>query len=138
MCLLVRGRAQLSRDFPGDAALLMTRLQSNDTGRYRCEVVDGLEDKSASIDLELRGTVGRQNSPSGQKQKKRPVWQHWGQYVHTVSILETDCLTQHRETQNDHKRLGRCSCFVSLSVRGPRIIRMGGLVPVRSQGPILT
>ncbi|XP_039992572.1 hyaluronan and proteoglycan link protein 3-like [Xiphias gladius] len=60
-----RGRAQLSRDFPGDAALLMTRLQSNDTGRYRCEVVDGLEDKSASIDLELRGVVFPYQHPRG-------------------------------------------------------------------------
>lgn len=48
---------QLRQDFPGDAALVMTKLQLNDTGRYRCEVVDGLEDKSTPVYLELRGTV---------------------------------------------------------------------------------
>lgn len=55
-CVLVSGRVQLRQDSPGDAALLMTDLQLNDTGRYRCEVVDGLEDKSSSVYLELRGT----------------------------------------------------------------------------------
>lgn len=45
----------LRQDFPGDAALVMTNLQLNDTGDYRCEVVDGLEDKSVSVFLELYG-----------------------------------------------------------------------------------
>ena len=48
---------QLRQDFPGDAALLMPGLQLKDTGRYRCEVVDGLEDKSTSVDLELQGQI---------------------------------------------------------------------------------
>ncbi|XP_023270399.1 hyaluronan and proteoglycan link protein 3-like [Seriola lalandi dorsalis] len=60
-----RGRVQLRQDFPGDAALLMTELQLNDTGRYHCEVVDGLEDKSVSIDLELRGVVFPYQHPHG-------------------------------------------------------------------------
>ncbi|XP_024911441.1 hyaluronan and proteoglycan link protein 3-like [Cynoglossus semilaevis] len=55
--LLVRGRVQLRQDFPGDASLLMTEFQLNDAGRYRCEVVDGLEDKSAVVDLQLQGVV---------------------------------------------------------------------------------
>lgn len=54
-CVLVRGRVQLRQDFPGDAALVMTEFQLNDTGVYRCEVVDGLEDKSTSVYLELHG-----------------------------------------------------------------------------------
>ncbi|KAI3376933.1 hypothetical protein L3Q82_000172 [Scortum barcoo] len=52
-----RGRVQLRQDFPGDTALVMTRLRLNDTGRYCCEVVDGLEDKSSSVHLELQGVV---------------------------------------------------------------------------------
>ncbi|XP_040900109.1 hyaluronan and proteoglycan link protein 3-like [Toxotes jaculatrix] len=60
-----RGRVQLRQDFPGDAALLMTELQLNDTGRYRCEVVDGLEDKSTVIHLELRGVVFPYQHPHG-------------------------------------------------------------------------
>ncbi|KAF0043047.1 hypothetical protein F2P81_004384 [Scophthalmus maximus] len=59
------GRVQLRRDVPGDAALFMTELQLNDTGRYRCEVVDGLEDKSTFIDLELRGVVFPYQHPRG-------------------------------------------------------------------------
>lgn len=53
--MLFRGRVHLRQDFPGDAALMMTAVMVNETGRYRCEVVDGLEDKSVSVDLELYG-----------------------------------------------------------------------------------
>ncbi|GLD55898.1 hyaluronan and proteoglycan link protein 3-like protein [Lates japonicus] len=60
-----RGRVQLRQDFPGDATLLMTDLQLNDTGHYRCEVVDGLEDRSTSIHLELRGVVFPYQHPQG-------------------------------------------------------------------------
>ncbi|KAM8893583.1 hyaluronan and proteoglycan link protein 3-like isoform 2-T2 [Spinachia spinachia] len=59
------GRVQLRRGFPGDAALLMTDLLLNDTGSYRCEVVDGLEDRSASVYLELRGVVFPYQHPGG-------------------------------------------------------------------------
>ncbi|KAJ8396743.1 hypothetical protein AAFF_G00015810 [Aldrovandia affinis] len=52
-----RGRARLSLQAPGQAALLLTGLRLNDTGRYRCEVIDGLEDQSVTIDLALRGVV---------------------------------------------------------------------------------
>lgn len=55
--LSVRDRVYLRQDSPGDASLVMTELQLNDTGRYRCEVIDGLEDKSATVDLELRGRL---------------------------------------------------------------------------------
>lgn len=41
--------------FPGDAALVITEVRPNDTGHYRCEVVDGLEDRSVSVELELLG-----------------------------------------------------------------------------------
>lgn len=54
---MFRGRVQLRQDFPGDATLMVTKLQLNDTGRYRCEVVDGLEDKSSTVDLELQGKL---------------------------------------------------------------------------------
>ncbi|KAM3877427.1 hyaluronan and proteoglycan link protein 3-like [Diretmus argenteus] len=60
-----RGRVQLRQAFPGDATLVMTELQLNDTGRYRCEIVDGLEDKSTLVDLELRGVVFPYQPPHG-------------------------------------------------------------------------
>ncbi|KAL4613243.1 hyaluronan and proteoglycan link protein 3-like [Arapaima gigas] len=52
-----KGRVKLQQNSPGDVSLLFTDLSLNDTGRYRCEVIDGLEDESATVDLELRGVV---------------------------------------------------------------------------------
>ncbi|XP_075904947.1 hyaluronan and proteoglycan link protein 3-like [Nelusetta ayraudi] len=63
-----RGRVHLRQDFPGDAALVMTDLRLNDTGRYRCEVVDGLEDKSTSVFLDLYGVVFPYQHPRGRYQ----------------------------------------------------------------------
>uniref|UniRef100_A0A3Q0SV23 Hyaluronan and proteoglycan link protein 3 n=1 Tax=Amphilophus citrinellus TaxID=61819 RepID=A0A3Q0SV23_AMPCI len=60
-----RGRVQLRRDFPGDATLVLNKLQLNDTGRYRCAVVDGLEDQSTVVHLELQGVVFPYQHPRG-------------------------------------------------------------------------
>lgn len=50
-----RGRVRLRRSAPGDMSLVINELRLNDTGRYRCEVIDGLEDESVTVELELRG-----------------------------------------------------------------------------------
>ncbi|XP_030222414.1 hyaluronan and proteoglycan link protein 3 [Gadus morhua] len=52
-----RGRVRLRRSAPGDMSLVIRELQLNDTGRYRCEVIDGVEDESVTVDLEMRGVV---------------------------------------------------------------------------------
>ncbi|XP_062318102.1 hyaluronan and proteoglycan link protein 3 [Osmerus eperlanus] len=52
-----RGRVRLRRAAPGDMSLVISELHLHDTGRYRCEVIDGLEDESVTVDLELRGVV---------------------------------------------------------------------------------
>ncbi|KAK5901817.1 hypothetical protein CesoFtcFv8_007138 [Champsocephalus esox] len=52
-----KGRVRLRRSAPGDMSLVINGLQLNDTGRYRCEVIDGLEDESVTVDLEMRGVV---------------------------------------------------------------------------------
>uniref|UniRef100_A0A3P9MR37 Hyaluronan and proteoglycan link protein 3 n=1 Tax=Oryzias latipes TaxID=8090 RepID=A0A3P9MR37_ORYLA len=52
-----RGRVRLRRSAPGDMSLVINELQLNDTGRYRCEVIDGLEDESVTVELELKGVV---------------------------------------------------------------------------------
>lgn len=54
-----RGRVRLRRSAPGDMSLVINELQLNDTGRYRCEVIDGLEDESVTVELELQGEEGR-------------------------------------------------------------------------------
>ncbi|KAG9341326.1 hypothetical protein JZ751_019430 [Albula glossodonta] len=43
-----KGRVRLRRPGPGEASLVIDELRLNDTGRYRCEVIDGLEDQSAT------------------------------------------------------------------------------------------
>uniref|UniRef100_A0A3Q3XLS4 Immunoglobulin V-set domain-containing protein n=1 Tax=Mola mola TaxID=94237 RepID=A0A3Q3XLS4_MOLML len=50
-----RGRVHLRRSAPGDLSLVINELRLNDTGRYRCEVIDGLEDQSVTVELELQG-----------------------------------------------------------------------------------
>ena len=50
-----RGRVRLRRSAPGDMSLVIRELRLNDTGRYRCEVIDGVEDESVTVDLEMRG-----------------------------------------------------------------------------------
>ncbi|KAM9816903.1 hyaluronan and proteoglycan link protein 3-like [Neosynchiropus ocellatus] len=60
-----RGRVRLRRDFPRDAALLLLNVQKSDAGQFVCEVVDGLEDRSATVDLELQGMVFPYQHPKG-------------------------------------------------------------------------
>nr|XP_006628909.1 PREDICTED: hyaluronan and proteoglycan link protein 3 [Lepisosteus oculatus] len=52
-----KGRVHLQQGSPGEVSLVITGLHFNDTGRFRCEVIDGLEDESATVELELRGVV---------------------------------------------------------------------------------
>ncbi|XP_057702077.1 hyaluronan and proteoglycan link protein 3-like isoform X2 [Corythoichthys intestinalis] len=56
---------EFRQDFAEDASLDMTQLGLNDSGRYVCEVVDGLEDKRTTVDLELRGVVFPYQHPLG-------------------------------------------------------------------------
>ncbi|KAM6973810.1 hyaluronan and proteoglycan link protein 3 [Aplochiton taeniatus] len=63
-----RGRVRLRRSAPGDLSLVINELHLNDTGRYRCEVIDGLEDGSATVELELRGVVYPYFSENGRYQ----------------------------------------------------------------------
>ncbi|XP_030280462.1 hyaluronan and proteoglycan link protein 3 isoform X3 [Sparus aurata] len=63
-----RGRVRLRRSAPGDMSLVINELQLNDTGRYRCEVIDGLEDESVTVELELQGVVFPYHSQEGRYQ----------------------------------------------------------------------
>lgn len=69
-----RGRVRLRRDGEREVSLQIRDLRLEDYGRYRCEVIDGLEDESGLVDLELRGEalrnclelcVRRARSPQG-------------------------------------------------------------------------
>ncbi|KAI1889756.1 hypothetical protein AGOR_G00166210 [Albula goreensis] len=71
-----KGRVHLRQNSPGEVSLVITDLQLNDTGRYRCEVIDGLEDESATVDLELRGVVFPYQPPTGRYHMNFHAAQH--------------------------------------------------------------
>lgn len=50
-----QGRVQLRQDTQQEVSLELRDLRLEDSGRYRCEVIDGLEDESGLVELELRG-----------------------------------------------------------------------------------
>ncbi|KAM9586236.1 hyaluronan and proteoglycan link protein 3 [Trichechus inunguis] len=52
-----QGRVHLRQDGEREVSLEIRDLQLEDYGRYRCEVIDGLEDESGLVELELRGVV---------------------------------------------------------------------------------
>uniref|UniRef100_A0A452TJ91 Ig-like domain-containing protein n=2 Tax=Ursus maritimus TaxID=29073 RepID=A0A452TJ91_URSMA len=54
-----RGRVRLRRDGERQVSLQIRGLRLEDSGRYRCEVIDGLEDESGLVELELRGEAPR-------------------------------------------------------------------------------
>ncbi|XP_042571797.1 hyaluronan and proteoglycan link protein 3-like [Cyprinus carpio] len=60
-----KGRVRLRRSAPGDVSLVINPLQSDDTGRYRCEIIDGLEDESVTVHLKFRGVVFPYHSSRG-------------------------------------------------------------------------
>lgn len=40
-----------------DASLVITELTLEDYGRYKCEVIDGLEDGTVVVSLDLEGII---------------------------------------------------------------------------------
>lgn len=53
-------RAHLKRSHRYDASLTISNLTLDDEGRYRCQLVNGLEDESVSLILQLEGRRGSQ------------------------------------------------------------------------------
>ncbi|XP_029544844.1 hyaluronan and proteoglycan link protein 1 [Oncorhynchus nerka] len=51
------GRVYLQASAPTDASLVITELTLEDYGRYKCEVIDGLEDGTGVVSLDLQGIV---------------------------------------------------------------------------------
>lgn len=41
---------------PTDASIKITELHSNDSGVYRCEVMNGIEDGHDIVDVQVQGT----------------------------------------------------------------------------------
>uniref|UniRef100_A0A8C9QPJ5 Hyaluronan and proteoglycan link protein 2 n=1 Tax=Spermophilus dauricus TaxID=99837 RepID=A0A8C9QPJ5_SPEDA len=51
------GRARMRRGHRLDASLVIEGVRLEDEGRYRCELVNGLEDESVALTLRLEGVV---------------------------------------------------------------------------------
>nr|XP_020637338.1 hyaluronan and proteoglycan link protein 3 [Pogona vitticeps] len=52
-----RGRTRLQRSSEEEVSLVIQDIDLHDAGKYRCEVIDGLEDESGIVELGLRGVV---------------------------------------------------------------------------------
>ena len=51
------GRVHLQGSSPMDASLVITEITLDDYGKYKCEVIDGLEDGTAVVSLDLEGKL---------------------------------------------------------------------------------
>ncbi|NXW71345.1 HPLN3 protein, partial [Hirundo rustica] len=61
-----KGRAHLRQASRHEASLVISDVRLKDDGKYRCEVIDGLEDESDVVDLRLQGIVFPYQPPRGQ------------------------------------------------------------------------
>uniref|UniRef100_A0A670ZLD5 Hyaluronan and proteoglycan link protein 2 n=1 Tax=Pseudonaja textilis TaxID=8673 RepID=A0A670ZLD5_PSETE len=61
-------RAHLKRSHRYDASLTVSNLTLDDEGRYRCQLVNGLEDESISLVLQLEGVVFPYQTSQGRYQ----------------------------------------------------------------------
>lgn len=51
------GRVYLQDSPPTDASLVITELTLEDYGRYKCEVIDGMENGTCVVSLDLQGNI---------------------------------------------------------------------------------
>lgn len=49
------GRVHLQSSSPVDCSLVITDITLEDYGKYKCEVIDGLEDGTVVVSLDLEG-----------------------------------------------------------------------------------
>lgn len=50
-----KGRAHIRQASQHEASLVISDVRLKDDGKYRCEVIDGLEDENDVVDLRLQG-----------------------------------------------------------------------------------
>lgn len=55
------GRVHLKEGGPDDASLVINDVSLDDLGKYRCEVIDGMDDTIQEVTLEVEGSAGRSN-----------------------------------------------------------------------------
>ncbi|KAJ8398417.1 hypothetical protein AAFF_G00426720 [Aldrovandia affinis] len=62
---LLGPRASLRRAHPLDASLRINNLELGDDGRYRCELINGIDDESVFLTLRIEGVVFPYQSTNG-------------------------------------------------------------------------
>ena len=65
------GRARMRRGHQLDASLVIAGVRLEDEGRYRCELINGIEDESVTLTLRLEGEALRFQTPP-------LLWLWWG------------------------------------------------------------
>ena len=58
------GRARMRRGHRLDASLVIAGVRLEDEGRYRCELINGIEDESVALTLRLEGEALRSPPPT--------------------------------------------------------------------------
>lgn len=58
------GRVRLLEADDDDASLLISDVSLDDMGKFRCEVIDGMEDVLHEVTLEVQGSVGYSDGKS--------------------------------------------------------------------------
>lgn len=53
------GRAFMREADDSDASLVITNVGLDDNGKYKCEVIDGMDDNIAEVTVELEDTRGK-------------------------------------------------------------------------------
>uniref|UniRef100_A0A4W4GY36 Hyaluronan and proteoglycan link protein 3 n=1 Tax=Electrophorus electricus TaxID=8005 RepID=A0A4W4GY36_ELEEL len=120
-----KGRVRIRRSVQGDASLVINPLLIADKGRYRCEIIDGLEDDSVTVELKFQGRL----LPSAESWKEGLDWCNagWladGTVQYAVSVPREACGGMDlapgvRSYGTQHKTRARFDvfCFTS-SIRG--------------------
>lgn len=70
-----RGRTRLQRSSSSEVSLVIHDLDLHDAGKYRCEVIDGLEDESGIVELGLRGEEGVEETEGSPNHPRGPLMQ---------------------------------------------------------------
>lgn len=83
-------RVRLRHSHRYDASLTITDVALEDEGRYRCQLVNGLEDESISLTLHLEGEVGLH--PWGRQQQEGDPQPRW----RCVALCLQPCPPLHR------------------------------------------
>lgn len=66
----LEGRARMRRGHRLDASLVIAGVRLEDEGRYRCELINGMEDESVALTLRLEGEAGRFQPPPRQRGRR--------------------------------------------------------------------